>query len=72
MIERRPRAPVRRRIAFLEIAEQRLFLKAQLDALHLEHALILLGERVLRAREDFDEGGFGEIGQRGQNRQSGR
>ncbi len=58
MMERRPRAPVRRRIAFLAIECMRLFLEAQLDAFHLEHALILLGQRVLGAREDFDQRRF--------------
>ena len=63
MIERRPRAPVRRAIALLGDRMQRLFLEAQLDAFHLEHALILLGQRVLRTGEDFDQRGFRQIAQ---------
>src|SRR4029077_1926549 len=36
---------------------------------HLEHALILLGERILRASQNFDEGRLGKIAERRQDRQ---
>ena len=47
MIERRPRAPVLRLIAFSAI-DERLVGELELDALHLEELLVLLDQRVLR------------------------
>ena len=70
MIERRPRAPVLRRDRLARDGVQRLFLEAQLDAFHLEHALILLGQRVLRPRQNFDQRRFRQIAQRREDRQT--
>ena len=49
---------------------QRLFLEAQLDAFHLEHALILLGQRVLRLGQDLRSAPVRQIAQRRQDRQT--
>ena len=40
---------------------QRLFLEAQLDAFHLEHPLILLGQGILGPGENFDQGSFLQV-----------
>ena len=70
MIERRPRAPVLRSIAFLAIERQRLVLEGQLDVLHLEQALILLDQRVLRLGEDLDQRRLVEVLERRDHRQA--
>ena len=49
---------------------QRLFLEAQLDAFHLEHAHILLGQRIFGAGQDFDQRHFRQVAQGGEDRQT--
>src|SRR5262245_46077023 len=68
-IERRPRAPVLRSIALRNRA-QRLVGKRQLDVLHLEQALVLLDQRVLRIGEDPLQRSFVEILERRNHRQA--
>ena len=67
-IERKPRAPVLRRIALRAIALC-VLVEAQFDA-YLEHALILLRQRVLRPRQDFDKRTLIQILERCQDRQA--
>ena len=50
MIARRPRAPVPRRIAWSAIASRASSVELELDAVDLEHPLVLLDQRVLAAR----------------------
>ena len=69
-IERRPRAPVLRSIAFLATDVQRLVGEAQLDVLHVEQLLILLHQRVLRLDQDLDQGFLVEVLERGDHRQA--
>ncbi len=40
---------------------QRSFIEAQLHALKLKHALVLLDDGVARAGEDFDQRGFVQV-----------
>ena len=68
MIERRPRAPVLRSIALRAIADKRLVGEREVDGLHLEHALVLLDQRVLRLGEDALERRLVEIFQRRDHR----
>ena len=70
MIERRPRAPVRRSIAFLAIDVERLVLERQVGVLHLEQALILLDQRVLRLGEDLLQRVLVEVLERRDDRQA--
>jgi hypothetical protein len=53
MIERRPRAPVLRWIALAGDGAPARPRERQLDVLHLEQALILLDQRVLRLGQDL-------------------
>jgi hypothetical protein len=55
MIERRPRAPVLRSMARLAMRRQRVLVEGQFDILHLEQALVLLDQRVLRLGQDLDQ-----------------
>jgi hypothetical protein len=57
MIERRPRAPVLRVIALRAISRQSVLVEGQFDIFHLEQALILLDQRVLRLGQDLDQRG---------------
>ncbi len=70
MIERRPRAPVLRSIAFLAIGVERVLGEGQLDVLHLEQPLILLDQRVLRLGQDLHQRVLVEILQRRDDRQT--
>ncbi len=55
MIERRPRAPVLRSIACLAIAFRASCVERELDVFHVEQALVLLDQRVLRLGQDLDQ-----------------
>ena len=70
MIERRPRAPVLRSIALLAIERQRLVLEGQVDVLHLEQALVLLDQRVLRLLQDPLQRVLVEVLERREHRQA--
>ena len=72
MMERKPRAPVSALDGPAGDRVQRLFVEAKLHAFHLEHALILLGQRVFRPRQDFDQGALVEIVQASRESADGR
>ena len=69
-MDRRPRAPVLRSIALRGDRLQRVVRDGQLHVLHLEQALVLLDERVLRLGQDLNERAFVEIFERGDHRQT--
>ncbi len=54
MIERRPRAPVLRSMARLR-SPTGVLVEGQVDISHLEQALVLLDQRVLRLGQDLDQ-----------------
>ena len=70
MIERRPRAPVLRSIAFLAIATSASSVIGELHVLHVEQLLILLDEGVLRLLQDLDQRLGVEILERRDHRQA--
>ena len=70
MIERRPRAPVLRWIAFWATALQRVLGEGELHALHLEQPLVLLDQRVLRLGQDLDQRRLVEVLERRDHRQA--
>jgi hypothetical protein len=56
MIERRPRAPVLRSMPLrVAIRFKRVLVEGQLHVFHLEQALILLDQRVLRLGQDLHQ-----------------
>ena len=70
MMDRRPRAPVLRSIALREMAFKRFERDRQLHVLHLEEALILLDDGVLRLGQDLHERDLVEVLQRRDDRQT--
>ena len=71
LLQDRPQA-ARARLARQRLARdgaQRLLAHLELDALHAEHLLVLLDERVLGLDEDLDERRLVEFVQRGRDRQ---
>ena len=59
MIARSPRAPVPRSNACSAIASSALWRELQLDAVELEHRLVLLAQGVLRLGQDAHQGRHG-------------
>ena len=70
MIERRPRAPVLRSMALRDDVHRASSWKVSFDVLHLEQALILLDQRVLRLGEDLLERFLVEVLERRDDRQA--
>ena len=70
MIERRPRAPVLRSIALRAIAFSASSVKVSFDVLHLEQALVLLDQRVLRLGQDLHQRRLVEVFERRDHRQT--
>ena len=69
-IVRRPRAPVLRFERLARDRGQRFGTELELDAFHVEQALELLGDRVLRLGEDLDQRRFVELLERRDDRQA--
>jgi hypothetical protein len=65
MIERNPRAPALRSMAFPEIAPRASRGQRKLDVLHLEQPLILLDQRILGFDQDARERRLVEVSARG-------
>ena len=70
MMERSPRAPVLRSIAFLAMAPSASSATVRFDSLHLEQPLILLHQRVLGLGQDELERGLVEILKRRHDRKA--
>ena len=70
MIERRPRAPVLRSIAFLAIEPSGVRMDGQVDVLHVEQPLVLLDQRVLRLGQDLHQRRLVEVLERREHRQA--
>ena len=69
-IERRPRAPVLRGDGLAGHGVQGVVGEGQADVLHVEQALVLLDEGVLRLGEDLDQGLLVQVVQGGDHRQT--
>ena len=70
MIERRPRAPVLRAIALRATPRSASSVNSRRDVLHLEQALVLLDQRVLRLGQDLDQRVLVEVLERRDHRQA--
>ena len=66
IIERSPRAPVLRAIAFCAIARKASSENSKLHVLHIKEPLILLDQRIARLGQNFNERILIEIRQRRQ------
>ena len=69
-IDRRPRAPVLRSMAFRAMARRASSWKVRCRVFHLEQALVLLGQGVLRLGQDLHQGLLVEVLEGGDDRQT--